>query len=250
MSKKRRKVPINTNEVDVHSCTIDLRLEILHNLPFFKNLSHDEVTEVNKLFNDVHFAAGENVYFSGDRAVRLYVIATGSVKLFKYSSDGKTVLVDVLKQGEFFGNLDPSGEAVYVETAEVQTPSCILNINSVNFRNILEKYPNSALIVLDIISQRLRESHEMLRQLSALSVENRIFYTLLKLAEKLGEQKEIGLLIQIPLSRKDIAEMTGTTPETASRIMSRLQSENIIETGRKWIAIKNISYLKNLVKSN
>lgn len=250
MSKQRRRVPINANEVDVHSCTIDLRLGILHNLPFFKILSRDEVSEVNKFFNDVHFAPGENVYFSGDRAARLYVIASGTVKLFKYSSDGKTVLIDVLKHGEFFGNLDPSGEAVYVETAEVQTTSCILNIDSNNFRNILEKYPNSALIVLDIISKRLRESHEMLRQLSAQPVEIRIFYTLLKLAEKLGEQNDVGLLIQIPLSRKDIAEMTGTTPETASRIMSKLQNDDIIVTGRKWIAIKNINYLKRIVESN
>lgn len=250
MSKQRRRVPINTNEIDVHSCSIDLRLKILHNLPFFKILSHNDISEINRLFKDVHYSAGENVYFSGDRAARLYVIASGSVKLLKYSADGKTILVDILKQGEFFGNLDPSGNSIYFETAEVQTPSCILNINSNDFRDILNKFHNSTLLVLDIIAKRLHESQEMLKQLSAQPVENRIAYTLLKLGEKLGEQKEIGLLIQIPLSRKDIAEMTGTTPETASRIMSKLQNDDIIVTGRKWIAIKNINYLKRIVETN
>lgn len=249
MKQKRRKTPLNINEIDAHSCSIDLRLKILHELPFFKNLSHEQITEINKLFRDVHYSAGDYVYFSGDKSVRLYVIATGSVKLLKYSGDGSTILVDLLKQGEFFGNLDPTGKAVYFETAEVQTPSCILNINSDDFRQVLEKYPNSGLVVLDIISQRLRESQEMLRQLSAQPVESRIAYTLLKLGEKLGEQTDIGLLIQIPLSRQDISEMTGTTPETASRIMSKLQNKGIIETGRKWLAIKNIAQLKKLIEA-
>lgn len=247
---KRRKVPISVNEVDVNSCTTDHRLEILRNLPFFNNLSQNEISEVNKLFKDVHYPSGENIYFSGDRAARLYVIATGTVKLLKYSADGKTILVDVLKQGEFFGNLDPSGEAVHDETAEAQTHSCILNISSANFRTVLEKHPGSALKVLDIVSKRLRESRETIRQLSAQPVENRIAYMLLKLSEKLGEQNEIGLLIQMPLSRRDIAEMTGTTPETTSRIMSKLQDDNIIVTGRKWIAIKNIDYLRNILETH
>ncbi len=128
--------------------------------------------------------------------------------------------------------------------------SCIIKIDTDNFRKILENHPSASLSVLDILTKRLHEAQEMIKQLSAHSVENRIAYTLLKLGQKLGEQKEIGLLIQIPLSRNDIADMTGTTPETASRIISKLKKEGIIKTGRKWIVIKDMNKLGEMLKSN
>lgn len=243
---KRRKTPLEINEVKADSCSWDLRLNILHNLPFFRGLSHGDIGEVNKIFNDVHYSADEIIYHAGDKANRLCVIASGSVKLIKNSAEGHTTLIDILRQGEFFGNLEALGDAVHQETAIAQTPVCILKISSDAFRGILNKYPACALKVLDSISKRLYDAQETIRQLSACPVENRIVHTLLKLGEKLGEQKDVGFLIQIPLSRNDIAGMTGTTPETASRIISQLQKDNVIQTGRKWIAIKDIEKLKEM----
>jgi CRP-like cAMP-binding protein len=70
-------------------------------------------------------------------------------------------------------------------------------------------------------------------------VERRLAYTLLKLAEKFGQPKELGLLIQVPLSRDDLAEMAGTTTETASRVMSQFQKDGLIDSGRGWVAVTN-----------
>jgi CRP/FNR family transcriptional regulator, nitrogen oxide reductase regulator len=244
--KTRRKTPLEINKVDAESCSFDLRLKIIHKLPFFKHLSHDTIKEINSLFNDIQYSADDTIYFSGDVATRLCVIASGSVKLIKQNKSGSNTLVDILRQGEFFGNLDPFGNTLYQETTIVQTSSCIMKIDTKDFRSILTKHPSVSLLILDIMSNRLREAQEQIRQLSTIPVEGRIAYTLFKLSQKLGEQKDIGLLIQIPLSREDIAGMTGTTPETASRIISQLQKENIIQTGRKWVAIKNINKLKKL----
>ncbi len=245
---KRRKTPLEIEKIEADSCTIDLRLKIIHALPFFKNLAHEEIHEINKSFSDAQFSVGDIIYLKGEKAARLCVIASGSVKLIKQNNNGNEILIDILKQGEFFGNLDPFGNAVYQETAIVQTHSCIMKIDTENFRGILKKLKSTALIVLDIMSKRLREAQDLIKKLSSSSVENRIAHTILKLGEKLGEQKEIGLLIQIPLSRNDIAGMTGTTPETASRIISRLQKDGIIETGRKWLAIKKIDRLKKMIE--
>jgi len=99
------------------------------------------------------------------------------------------------------------------------------------------------------MSKRLKESQERIKQLSANSVENRIAYTILKLGEKLGVENDLGLLIQIPLTRYDIAGMTGTTPETASRIISKFKEVGLIKTGRKWTVITNISELEKKLYS-
>ncbi|MCP5063476.1 MAG: Crp/Fnr family transcriptional regulator [Ignavibacteriae bacterium] len=246
--KSPRKTPLKLEDVKAESCTFDSRMKILHDLPFFKKISREEIHNVNNVFSDTKCNIDEVIYREGERSTRLYVIASGSVKLIKQNFDGKEVLIDILKQGEFFGNLDPFGETFYDETAIAQVSSCIMIINSEQFRTILEKYPAASLKVLDIMSKRLREAQEMIKLLSAYSVENRVAYTILKLGEKLGNPNKLGLLIQIPLSRYDIAGMTGTTPETTSRIISKFKEEGLISTGRKWTVIKNINRLKEKVK--
>lgn len=139
--QKRRKTPLGKIEFDADSCSVDSRLNILQGLPFFKNLSKETINDINNVFRDHHYSTGETVYFSGDKSTQLCVVAEGSIKLVKHSIDGQDVLIDILKQGEFFGTLETLGEPVYQETAESQTNSCILKINSEQFRKILQKYP-------------------------------------------------------------------------------------------------------------
>jgi CRP-like cAMP-binding protein len=89
----------------------------------------------------------------------------------------------------------------------------------------------------------------MVSQLSVHSVEQRIAHLLLRLARKFGQPSEVGRLIQAPLSREDLAEMTGTTTESASRVISQWQKAGWIETGRQWIAVKENEKLKEILES-
>jgi CRP-like cAMP-binding protein len=244
--QKRRKTPLKKIEFEANSCTVDSRLKILHGLPFFKNLSHEAINDINTIFRDYHYSAGETIYFSGDKSTQLCVVAEGSIKLVKHSSEGQDVLIDILKKGEFFGTLETLGNSVYQETAEAKTNSCILKVNSEQFRKILQNYPLSALNVIDIVSDRLKLAYEKMKQLSVQNVEQRIAFTLYSLTNKVGEKKDDGLLIQLPLSRSDLAGMTGTTTETASRIMSHFQKQGIIKTGRQWVSITDYNKLQSL----
>lgn len=236
MSSKR-KTPIEFEQVEQQLCTIDLRLTILSKVPFFRGLNEKEIGEVNRLFVERGFSEGETVYLAGDPAERLYVVADGNVKLLQHSLSGQNVMLDVLKPGEFFGSLSILGDSEYTETAVAQTGCCALSIGADAFRDILQDYPQVALKLIDIMAGRLASAHEMIRQLSSHSVEQRIAHVLMKLADKLGQEKEIGLLIELPLSRGDLAEMVGTTTESASRVMSQFQKEGLIRSGRRWVAI-------------
>lgn len=245
----RRKSPLDSESVEPHMCSPQMRLDILSQVPFFKPLKQDKVAAINRLFRERGYLPGETIYFAGDPAEHLFVLADGKVKLLRHNWTGKDVLLDLLTPGEFFGSLSSLGDDAYAETAQAQTPVCALTIQAEDFRSILDRHPAAALAVLDLVSERLRAAHETIRQLSAHSVEQRIAQTLLKLGEKLGEQQEIGLLIQVPLSRDDLAQMTGTTPETASRVMSRFQKEGLIESGREWVAITDWEALTALAES-
>jgi CRP/FNR family transcriptional regulator, nitrogen oxide reductase regulator len=240
----RRHSPVEIEVVPPVACNIDLRLEILGSLPFFASLSPAEVAAANERFREQGFAAGETIAFSEAPATHFYAVASGHVKLLHHTLAGKDVLLDLLVPGEFFGNLSAQEDAVYTETAVAQTDLCVLAIPTAAFRALLAQHPPAALAVLDLTAERLQSAQERVRQLSAYAVEQRIAATLVQLAEKLSSEHEAGWLIQTPLSRDDMAQMTGTTPESASRVMSQLSREGIIASGRQWVAITDRAALR------
>jgi CRP/FNR family transcriptional regulator, nitrogen oxide reductase regulator len=233
----RRKTPLESEPVEPKACTVDVRLHVLHQVPFFADLSHTEIAEVNHSFVAVAYQTDETIYFAGDVAERLYVVATGKVRVLRHTLAGQDVWLDILAPGEFFGSLTDLGDDVYVDTAQAQTGCCVLSITREEFQSILRRYPPVVLRVLTLTAARLKDAYETIRQLSAHSAEQRIAAVLLKLAEKLGEESGEGLLIQIPLARQDIAALAGTTVETASRILSQFRKDGLIRSGRQWIAI-------------
>ena len=246
----RRTTPLSQDSIEPHRCSVDLRLEILRQLPFFASLTERQVVEANGHFREQGFTAGEVIYLMGEAADRFYVVADGQVKLMRHTLGGQDVLLEVLVPGDFFGSLAALGDEAYADTAEAQTPVCVLGISAADFRALLERYPAVSLAVLDEVSARLRAAREMVRRLSAQPVEKRLAYTLLQLADKLGEPREVGTLIQMPLSRADLAGLVGTTVETASRIMSQFQKEGLVNSGRRWVAVADRERLAGVAEVN
>ena len=233
--------------MEKHHCTIDVQLEKLGMVPFLKGLDKEALQQVSKKFSASHFAAGQPIYEEGDMATLLRVVVYGTVKLSRYTEDGKDILVDMLKPGDYFGSLNELGEYSYAETATAQSDACVLSIGNREFRTVLNANPSVALSVLDITAEKLNTARKQIHHLTTLSVEKRIAHILLKLCEKFGEEKTVGTLLQLPLSRKDLADMAGTSTETASRIMSRFQQKGIITSGRQWVAIQDLNALSQIV---
>jgi len=244
----RRKSPIRLDWIDPSVCTLDYRLKIIGRLPFFKHLPVAAIKEINLLFHDRNYAAGQAVYFEGDSALYLYLVAMGRVKLIRNTTSGHEVLLDILHGGEYFGHLNILGATTYSETAITQADCCILQISSEDFGTILKRYPDVALKVLSAVGKRLEESREQITQLSTYTVEQRIASALLRLANKLGEERDESVLIQLPFSRQDLAAMTGTTTETVSRVMSRFAEDGLIRSGRKWVAVTGQKGLEDLIR--
>lgn len=244
----RPKSPVRQEWVDPAVCTLDYRLKIIGRLPFFRHLPPEAIVVISGLFEDRDVAAEQAIYFEGDPGDHLYLVAIGKVKLRRHASSGREVLLDILRGGEYFGNLSFINHRGYTETAVAQTDCCILQISAQNFEKVLTRYPDVTRKVLEAVGQRLEESQEIIKQLSAYTADQRIAATLLRLAKKFGEQKQARLLIQFPFSRQDLAAMTGTTIETVSRVMSRFSAEGWISTGRKWVAINQPEQLEEIVK--
>ncbi|MCZ2098250.1 MAG: cyclic nucleotide-binding domain-containing protein, partial [Anaerolineae bacterium] len=88
MTDDRRTTPLEPDSIEPQMCTIDLRLQILHGLPFFAALSHDDIAAINPLFREAGYEPGAPIYYAGDPADRLYVVAAGKVKLIRHALSG------------------------------------------------------------------------------------------------------------------------------------------------------------------
>jgi len=218
-------------------CTTSARLKILRQIPFFRDLTSVDLEWVNSLFHEEDFKVDEVISHSGEPAERFFVVADGRVKLLHHSLTGRDILLDLLTPGEFFGAYSGQENDAYPETAQAQSPCCILVIGRETFQQIIKQHPTVALKLIDIMAKRLQTANERVHQLSALPVDGRIASILLMLSDKFGEKREVGWLLQVPLSRDDLAGMTGTTTESASRVMSQFQKDGLIRSGRGWVAL-------------
>lgn len=240
----RRVTPLRPTCAQPHACSRDVRLAVLHRTPFFADLDADEIAEVDERAVSLSWAAGDAVYNEGEQAGHLYVAAHGRAKSYRDTEDGRTVVVDLVAPGDYFGGFDSLGSPEYTETVEAIDTLCALRIAADDFRDLLVRYPQVALRVVDHLSGQLGDARTSVMHQSTRTVAERVAATLLRIADKFGEARsgfgesgEAGTLLQLPLTRADLAGMTGSTPESVSRVMSRLRREGIIDSGRRWTAV-------------
>ncbi|HET8795247.1 MAG TPA: Crp/Fnr family transcriptional regulator [Arthrobacter sp.] len=232
-------------------CSAAERLGVLSQVRFFAGLSEPELREINTRTRAMWHPDGEAVYRVGEPGTCLFVVAAGAVKLVRTSGSGQSVLLEVVTPGGSFGALGSSAASHYGETARSLGESCILRLAGADSRQILRKHPSVALAALDDLADRLEKSHQVIRQLSADTVEQRVAATLLGLDEKLSQYGagETGHP-RIPLSRGELASMAGTTPETVSRVMSQWRAKQVILSGRRWTTIRDYAALTELAAGN
>jgi CRP-like cAMP-binding protein len=129
--------------------------------------------------------------------------------------------------------------AKYPLTAVAVVPTRALAWSSAALRRALEAHPKVALNLLEMLSERLCELQKRFRELATLRVEQRVARALLRLVRQAGRQTPEGVLVDLPLSREDLAKMTGTTLFTVSRVMSAWEARQIVASGRERVVIRS-----------
>ena len=222
--------------------------EFLKKIDIFKDLKDNELEELSKYFYEENYKKGDYIFFEGDEDPGIYIVVDGIVKLTKETADGKTVILRLATPGEIFGWLvlgDSKPESTYTAQALIDTK--VLHISNADFVRLLTKYPAVAVKITCDASKKLLEAYERLKSLAAEKVEGRIASLLLDLAKKIGREENGKIVINAPITRQDIAEMAGTTVETAIRIISRWKKEGIVDTERGKIEILDPDYLEDII---
>jgi CRP-like cAMP-binding protein len=205
----------------------------LQSSPIFRRLSADDRARLVPHARIRDFARGDQIFAEGSPSDRFYVITSGRVKVFKMTPAGKDVILEI------FGVGDPLGAvAVYegwpfpASAVALEDTTCI-TIERSAFFALLEQHPSLVRGLLLGLTYRLIELTNRLAELTGGRVEPRFARLFLKLAGEVGTPARGGTFIAMPLSRQELADLTGTTIETAIRIMSRWGKQGIVLTEKE-----------------
>jgi CRP/FNR family transcriptional regulator len=226
----------------------DKKPKILNGIPIFSSLTERELKAIDPLFLEEGFKKDDYIFWEGDPSNWLYVVAEGKVRILKHSVSGKDIILEILSVGDIFGGVAVLDKIPYPASAQAMEDSRILKLSRTNLFKILDRYPTVALDTVTYMGKRLRDAHEMMRSLAAERVERRIAALLLRLAEKIGIEESGGIRLDINLTRLDLAELAGTTVETAIRVMSKFGKDGLVKSRSKRIVIIDKERLASLVE--
>jgi len=214
------------------------KAQILRNASVFSSLNDDELAELASLAIERNFMSNEFVFWDGDTPDWFYIIAQGQVKVLKHSSSGREFIIAFFGPGEMFGEVAVFENKPYPASAQTVAETRVLGIKREDFLSFLASHPQVALKIIGVLGGRLRDAQSRLRDLAGERVEQRLASVLLMLSSKIG--------LTLPFTRQEIADMTGTTTETAIRVMSHLKDRGIIRSLRGKVIIQDIEKLRLL----
>jgi CRP-like cAMP-binding protein len=204
--------------------------EFLRSSMLFRRLSPDDRDRVADVAGVATYPRGTLVFAEDDPSSHFYVVVSGRVKVFKSTPAGKDVILEI------FGPGDPLGAvAVYecrpfpASAVALEETTCI-QIPRDEFFRLLEHHPSLCRGLLLGLTHRLVELTSRIAELSGGRIEPRFARLFLRMADHIGEPRQDGVFIPMALSRQDLADMTGTTIETAIRIMSRWSKHDTVRT--------------------
>jgi CRP-like cAMP-binding protein len=221
----------------VDNGTRDL-LDLLARSPLFKGAQEDELQAALEVAQHCRLERGEFFFHQGEPAVAFYVLVEGRVRLSQLTPEGHQVIIHFMGPGDGMGIIVALSNTTYPLSAEVVSDCHALRWNYEATVDLMQKHPTLALNGLRMVGNRFQELQKRYLELATERVERRVARALLRLARQTGVRTDEGVLIDLPLSRQDLGEMTGTTLYTVSRILSSWESADLITTGREQITIR------------
>lgn len=205
--------------------------------PVFRKLSAQDRRTVAQAATLKRFEKGQTIFEEATPSDAFYTIASGRVKIFRMLPTGKDMILEVFGQGDPLGAIAAyDGRPFPASAVALEDTVCVVIPRPVFFR-LLEDHPSLVRGLMLGLTVRLVELTNRLAELSGTRIEPRFARLFLKLAAEMGKPERGGTLIPLALSRQELADMTGTTIETAIRIMSRWGKEDIVRTERDGFVI-------------
>ena len=210
---------------------------LVNSFEIFRGVPADDIDAVLALARSRRLPAGTAVFDQGATATEFFLLLHGRLKVQQAAADGQQVVVRHINPGELFGIAQAMQRPDYPATAVAVMESLALVWPASQWQTFMRRNPAFAAGALQMVGQRLQDAHTRIRELSTEEVERRIAHAILRLVNQAGRKTPEGIEIDFPVTREDIAEMSGTTLHTVSRTMSGWQVKGLVTLGRKRVTV-------------
>ena len=214
------------------NCTINDHMSCACHVPIFSSLNKKELRQVVSLIVQKEYEKNALVISEGSIPQDFIVVCKGRLKVFGYSKDGKEQIMYILTHGDFLGARDLIHDKKANFNAQAMEDTVVCTIEKHKFQKLLVNFPGISLKIMDILSTRLDKMESMFRKISPKDVDSRVNMMLLELSQKFGKKLDEGILIELPMSREEMANYIGVARETVSRKLTSLKDEGIIKITR------------------
>jgi CRP-like cAMP-binding protein len=210
----------------------------LKDLPLFHGLSEPDLARILQVARTKTVQDGEFLFFQGDPADRIFVLLTGRIKLTKSAPGEQPILLRMIQPVAVIGTIAAAPAQGYPVSAQAADECRLLYWTRTEITAIMAQIPQLALNAMGILAEHAEEFQARYQQMVTERVERRLARTLLRLAAQAGKKTEEGILIDLPLTRQNLAEMTGTTLFTVSRMLSQWETQGLVISGRERVVLR------------
>ncbi|MFP4596772.1 MAG: Crp/Fnr family transcriptional regulator [Persicimonas sp.] len=225
------------------------KIENLREIPMFENISPSVLEPLAKYFVPKSYERGEMLWKEGTAASSFTFISRGKVKIIKYRNDGKETTLGIFSDGEPVGQIAVYQRMTYPAGAVALDDTEVLQIHRDHFYGTLKRHPE---LLEETINSMMRRNHHLVRRIHELATdcaEQRLAMLFHKFSQKMGRRTKLdddsmGIYIDLPLSRRDIAELINTRVETAIRIMSRWNKQGPVSTEKTGFLVVDFEKLE------
>jgi CRP/FNR family cyclic AMP-dependent transcriptional regulator len=211
---------------------------------FLDSLTPDESAALESAAIRRAYERGQALFHEQGTADRVLVLLTGFVKLSRLSEDGREVILAIRGAGDLLGEQSAIDGRPRSATATALDPVTAMALSSDDFVRLLERNPRVALVVLRMLSHRLREADVQRVDLSLQDTMSRVAIRILELSERFGDNAGAGVEISLPISQEELAGWTGCSRDSVVKALQSMRTLGWIETGRRRITVRELDELR------
>jgi CRP/FNR family transcriptional regulator, cyclic AMP receptor protein len=220
----------------------------LRKVQLFASLTTDELNFAAERAVARRYAPDEMVFSEGEPCAGLWMVASGSIRIFKTAASGREQVLAIEGPGSSVAELPVFDGGNYPASASAASETVLVFVAKKDFQSLVLQHPEVALKVLKVVGGRLRRLVGIIEELSFTTVRHRLAAYILRLAKTEGRSTPEGVEVLLPGSQQELASHIGTVRELVSRNVSRLQAEGIIRSDGKQFLVTDLKALERVVE--
>lgn len=229
---------------------IESKIVFLRRVPIFGGVDDENLTKVASITSEKSYSKKNIVFHEGDYGDALYIIKSGRIKIAKVALDGREKTLTILKGGDFFGEMAIFDDMPRSATAEsMDNDVRLLSISKNDFERLIIENPSIAIRIMKDLTRRIRQVNEQVQDLAFKDVHGRVastLYNLLKTEKEASKDPDRDKLSSLKMTHQELANMVGSSRETVTRALNKLQDEGIISISHQQISILEVDRLSDL----